>query len=137
MGPNRPYQYDCYVEYSMMETKIFKAQMKVRVAMFILPPEVIFVATSWHSWMHEILTGMLNFFASEANCKGSYLHAWCYHLCFSHVTCGANTLKDACTDRLLMFSPFWNITWCYMKQENIVKEMITNDFITRLWFLIK
>lgn len=44
-----------YVDCSMTETKIFKAQMKVKVAMVLLPPAGIFESMSQRSLMDEIL----------------------------------------------------------------------------------
>ena len=87
-------------------------------------PKLIFEPTSWDSLMHAILTCAFIPFAYEANCKGSYLPAWRYHLWVSYVACSASTLKDACPNRLLMFPPFWNVGCCYMKQKLLWKKWL-------------
>lgn len=54
--------------------------MKVKVAMVIIPPTVIFEPMSWNNLMYKTLMWVLILFGYEVNCEGSCLSAWYHHL---------------------------------------------------------
>lgn len=117
-----------------MAIKVFKAQMKAKATMIILPPAVTFEPMSWHDLMYDILIWVLILSGQEASGEGSYLPAWHRRVWALHVTCHSNTLKDAwwATDApalLKMFAAAWSRKilwkkWFHRKNMNFSSNLV-------------
>lgn len=58
-----------------MAIEVFKAQMKVKRTMVILPPAVTFEPMFLHNLKYDVLIPVLILSGQKASCKGSYFLA--------------------------------------------------------------